>query len=89
MPTLRTAPTTSPIQSQDLEHSPDARRADEAPTATDPTAAHAQTARRRYERIAKAAYRRAEQRGFAPGGEIDDWLAAERECDAADNLPRE
>jgi Protein of unknown function (DUF2934) len=30
-------------------------------------------------RIAEAAYYRAERRGFAPGGEIEDWLAAEAE----------
>lgn len=28
--------------------------------------------------IATEAYFRAEKRGFAPGGELDDWLAAER-----------
>ncbi|HEY8507133.1 MAG TPA: DUF2934 domain-containing protein [Steroidobacteraceae bacterium] len=28
-----------------------------------------------------AAYFRAERRGFAPGHELDDWLAAEREID--------
>ena len=33
--------------------------------------------------IAAAAFRRAELRGFAPGREIDDWLAAEGEIDAA------
>jgi hypothetical protein len=27
--------------------------------------------------IAEAAYYRAERRGFAPGNEVDDWLAAE------------
>ncbi len=32
--------------------------------------------------IAQAAYLRAERRGFAPGGEIEDWLAAEAEVDA-------
>jgi hypothetical protein len=32
--------------------------------------------------IAEAAYYRAETRGFAPGGEMDDWLAAERQFDA-------
>jgi hypothetical protein len=31
------------------------------------------------EDIAVAAYYRAERRGFAPGGELDDWLEAERE----------
>ncbi|HXZ94168.1 MAG TPA: DUF2934 domain-containing protein [Burkholderiales bacterium] len=29
--------------------------------------------------IAQAAYRRAQQRSFAPGHELDDWLAAESE----------
>jgi hypothetical protein len=32
-------------------------------------------------RIAEAAYWRAERRGFTPGGEIDDWLEAEKEVD--------
>jgi hypothetical protein len=34
------------------------------------------------EMIAVAAYFHAEQRGFAPGGEMDDWLQAEAECNA-------
>ena len=29
--------------------------------------------------IAEAAYFRAEQRGFTPGNELEDWLAAESE----------
>lgn len=33
-------------------------------------------------RIAQAAYFRAQQRGFEPGFELEDWLAAEREIDA-------
>lgn len=36
--------------------------------------------------IAEAAWYRAEARGFAPGGEVDDWLAAEAEVD--ENLLR-
>lgn len=32
--------------------------------------------------IAEAAYFRAERRGFAPGFELDDWLASEHELDA-------
>jgi hypothetical protein len=32
-----------------------------------------------HRRIAIAAYYRAERRGFIPGGELEDWLAAERE----------
>jgi hypothetical protein len=31
--------------------------------------------------IAEAAYYRAEKRGFAPGEELEDWLAAEKEID--------
>jgi hypothetical protein len=42
--------------------------------------------------IAEAAYFRAEKRGFAPGHEQEDWLAAEAEVDArllkADFAPR-
>jgi DUF2934 family protein len=32
--------------------------------------------------IAEAAFFRAEKRGFAPGHETEDWLAAETEVDA-------
>jgi len=31
--------------------------------------------------IAKTAYLKAERRGFAPGHEVEDWLAAENEVD--------
>lgn len=33
--------------------------------------------------ISEAAYFRAAHRGFEPGHEVDDWLAAESEIDAA------
>jgi len=36
----------------------------------------------RHALIAEAAYLRAERRGFVPGYETDDWLAAEAEVDA-------
>ena len=36
----------------------------------------------RHAMIAEAAYLRAERRGFAPGREMEDWLAAEKEIDA-------
>ncbi|MDH4285035.1 MAG: DUF2934 domain-containing protein, partial [Gallionellaceae bacterium] len=36
----------------------------------------------RYQMIAAAAYLRAEQRNFEPGGALDDWIAAEAEVDA-------
>ena len=32
--------------------------------------------------IATSAYLRGERRGFAPGGEAEDWLLAEQEVDA-------
>jgi Protein of unknown function (DUF2934) len=35
----------------------------------------------RLDMIRDAAYFRAQARGFAPGEEIDDWLAAEQEID--------
>lgn len=37
---------------------------------------------RRAELIAEAAYFRAERRGFAPGHETEDWLAAESDVDS-------
>ena len=36
----------------------------------------------RHALIAEAAYLRAERRGFVPGYETEDWLAAEAEVDA-------
>jgi hypothetical protein len=44
-----------------------------APKAQAPSAAQLQAL------IAEAAYYRAERRGFAPGRETEDWLAAEAE----------
>jgi len=41
------------------------------------------TGEARYRWIAHAAYLHAEKRGFAPGHEVDDWLAAEAEFEAA------
>jgi predicted transcriptional regulator len=37
----------------------------------------------RLKRIAEAAYRRAQSRNFAPGHDLEDWLEAEKEIDAA------
>lgn len=42
------------------------------------TGARKESPEQRAHRIAVAAYFLAEQRGFAPNGELDDWLAAER-----------
>jgi len=40
------------------------------------------TRKSREECIAEAAYLRAEARGFGPGHELEDWLAAEKALDA-------
>ena len=43
---------------------------------------HRLTAEERHRRISDLAYRKAEQRGFSAGNEVEDWLEAEREVDA-------
>ena len=43
---------------------------------------HRLTPAERQHLVRELAYRLAEQRGFAPGDEVDDWLQAEREVDA-------
>jgi len=57
-----------------------------------PTPARFVEPERRAGLIAEAAFFRAERRGFAPGHEMEDWLAAESEVDAklmsADSGPR-
>lgn len=54
-------------------------------TSQDPTgAAQSAAADPRQEAIAQAAYYKAEQRGFAPGYEMQDWLDAEREVASAE-----
>lgn len=56
--------------------------APKAPPATAaPQRAHVSDETRRA-MIAESAYLRAERRGFAPGGEAEDWMAAEKEVDA-------
>ena len=49
--------------------------------ASRPTLTQAIPSALREAEIATAAYYRAEQRCFAPGNELADWLAAEREVD--------
>ncbi len=46
-----------------------------------PSVAKAKAGEDRYRMIAEFAYFRAERRGFAPGSELHDWLAAEIEVD--------
>ncbi|MFC4308861.1 DUF2934 domain-containing protein [Steroidobacter flavus] len=56
---------------------PDVIRADVQRSAPD-------TPQTRWQRIAQRAYELAQQRGFAPGADLSDWLRAEQEIDAAD-----
>lgn len=60
------------------------RRAPSASTvpASDATTAITVSEEARRAMIAQAAYLRAERRGFAPGGDVEDWMAAEAEVDA-------
>jgi hypothetical protein len=59
-----------------------ARRGTPNPTDPRPSESPALSPEARWLRIAIAAFYRAEARGFAPGGELEDWLEAEREIDA-------
>ena len=47
-----------------------------------PVAKASVTPEERYKMIAAAAYSKAEQRGFASGYALNDWIAAEKEIDA-------
>jgi hypothetical protein len=49
----------------------------------------ADTAQKRERHIREAAYFRAQRRGFEPGHELEDWVAAEQELDRTSrSLPR-
>lgn len=54
-------------------------RGDRADVATIAAAEAASRAAERRDMVATAAYFRAEHRGFQPGHDVDDWLAAELE----------
>jgi len=56
-----------------------ARKSRQGNSEVRPDAGPAITALERQMLIARAAYIRAEKRGFAPGGELQDWLEAEAE----------
>ena len=58
------------------------RKASAAVTAAEPTFSQFVDPEQRASLIAEAAFFRAEKRGFAPGQEVEDWLAAESEVDA-------
>jgi hypothetical protein len=76
----KAAPTTT---SNPVEKSPPSRKTTRAKQTATPTPSRvdiSENARRGM--IAEAAYLRAERRGFSPGFEVEDWLAAEAEVDA-------
>ena len=50
-------------------------------TASTPSSYTGVTTEERHQLIAEAAYFRAEQRSFAPGYELEDWLNAEAEIE--------
>lgn len=68
----------SPIPRSPVIRTSEAASAPVVP-AMPPTGSSDAEARRRM--IAEAAYYAAEKRGFAPGGDVDDWLCAEAEID--------
>ena len=65
---------------QSAPQSPEAALPD-TPAAASYERAGSVDAERRHALIERAAYVLAETRGFAPGKELDDWLAAEAEVD--------
>jgi hypothetical protein len=69
-------------QAQPGQDSP-VRSSDNRPAArVDSPEAEVASGEQRHALIAAAAYYLAERRGFAPGCELEDWLAAEVEVDA-------
>lgn len=67
------------VASPSSESSPQSEHLDEPEISGSPQELIAgQADESRHEEIARAAYFLAESRGFEPGHELDDWLAAER-----------
>lgn len=77
MPTLRSSPDKGTPESVSMAN--EATRGSRAPNPA--VAADLLSPEERHERICRAAYRRAQDRGFISGGELEDWLLAEREVD--------
>jgi hypothetical protein len=79
------APENGSIRHAGSEAAPPARpRSRRAKTASGAEGAAARPGRSedRHATIARAAYFRSQSRGFLPGFELEDWLAAEAEVDA-------
>jgi len=77
----RPSPPKSPPRTPSPDDAVRARAAADAVPARTSAPAHPDAAERQ-RMIAEAAYFRARQRDFAPGGELEDWLSAELEIDA-------
>lgn len=71
--------TSKDIGSKDTSSQTPPAQSNRAPAATGSIAPSREP---RESRIAIAAYYRAQARGFAPGFEVEDWLAAEMQIDA-------
>ena len=71
-----------PVSPTDLSAAPRPPRARKSPLEGVAPPRLKVTAEARRQLIAESAYLRAERRGFAPGREAEDWLAAEAEVDA-------
>jgi Protein of unknown function (DUF2934) len=82
MSTRRSPDALSPADASSLTDSSTRRPLRSRKSPEPPTLRARVTAEARRALIAEAAYLRAERRGFSPGQETDDWLAAEAEVDA-------
>jgi len=84
MAKLRLPDASNPVDPAALTDKASVRRAQRPrkPPTEAPVTRAQPTAEARRALIAETAYLRAERRGFTPGHETDDWLAAEAEVDA-------
>lgn len=79
----RNIPTLSPAETPEQKPAPRKRAARAAAPKAETESVRAEiSAEARRGMIAEAAYLRAERRGFVPGYELEDWIAAESEVDA-------
>ena len=76
---VKKAATKTAISSKGAPAKKAARKSPPAPKANVPSLNI--TSEERWKMIAVAAYHKAENRGFAPGGELQDWAEAEKEID--------
>jgi hypothetical protein len=75
-------PPAAPVKKPAKRASPKTKTAAGTQGVVTATAVPAVSADERRALIARAAYLRGQSRGFPPGGEAEDWLAAEKEVDA-------